>query len=125
LLVAALRQVVKDVWRTMKPGYRPAADAAYTAADYAIAVDAILKSPYKAVDEEQLEAVIGQRSLQAMVRMKQLALRPYSHWAADINAAAFGAQLRATVVTAPTPLHLYPYRRKPHFTSLGSLPTAH
>jgi hypothetical protein len=42
-----------------------------------------------------------------MVQANLLALRPYSHWAADIDAAAFGPRQRSTVVTAPTPLHLY------------------
>ncbi|KAF6263071.1 hypothetical protein COO60DRAFT_1635487 [Scenedesmus sp. NREL 46B-D3] len=86
-----LSQVTKDVWRSMKPGYRPAPDAGYTAADYATAVDAILKSPYKAVNDEA----------------NLLALRPYSPWAADIDAAAFGPKRRFTMVTAPPPLHLF------------------
>lgn len=107
LQLAALSQVAKDVWRTMNPGYRPAPDAAYTSADYAMAVDAILKSPYKAVDEEDLTAVLGKQPLEAMVQANLLALRPYSFWAEDIDAAAFGVDLDATVVTAPTPLHLH------------------
>jgi hypothetical protein len=41
------------------------------------------------------------------VRANLLALRPYSPWAADIDVAAFGPRQRFTVVTAPTPLHLY------------------
>lgn len=91
----------------MKPGYRPAPDAAYTAADYAIAVNAILKSSYKVVDDEDLTAVLGEPPLEAMVQANLLALRPYSPWAADIDAAAFGPGQRFTVVTAPTPIHLY------------------
>jgi hypothetical protein len=99
LQLAALSQVAKDVWGTMKRGYRPPPGAGYTAADYATAVDAILKSPYKAVNDEELEAVLGQQSLEAMVQANLLALRPYSHWAADIDFAAFGVDLDATVVT--------------------------
>lgn len=107
LLVAALSQVVKDVWGTMKPGYRPAPDAGYTAADHATAVNAILESPYKAVNAEDLEAVLGRQPLEAMVQANLLALRPYSSWATDIDVAAFGPEQRLTVVTAPTSLHLY------------------
>jgi hypothetical protein len=91
----------------MKRGYRPTPGAGYTAADYATAANAILQSPYKAVNDEELEAVLGEQPLEAMVQANLLALRPYSHWAADIDAAAFGPGRRFTVVTAPTPLHLY------------------
>jgi hypothetical protein len=76
LLLAAHLEVSKDVWTAMDPGWL-AAGAGYTAADYGTAVDAILKSPYKAVDHKHLIAVVGQQSLQAMVRAKQLALQPY------------------------------------------------
>jgi hypothetical protein len=107
-----MSRLVKDVWRTMKSGYRPTPGAGYTAADYATAVDAILQSPFKAVNDEHLEAVLGEQPLEAMVQANLLALRPYSHWAADIDAAAFGVDLDATVVTAPTPLHLYLMERK-------------
>lgn len=124
LRLAATSRLVKDVWRTMNCGYRPTSDAGYTAADYATAaaVDAILKSPYKAVDDEDLIPVLGQQSLEAMVQANLLALRPYSHWAADIDAAAFGADLDATVVTAPTPLHLYLMGRK-HSIIMAALET--
>jgi len=110
--LAAMSRLVKDVWRTMDPRYWPAADVAYTVADYATAVDAILQSLYKAVDDVDLIAVLGQQLLEAMVRANLLAFRPYSHWAADIDAAAFGADLDATVVTAPTPLHLFLMQHK-------------
>jgi hypothetical protein len=107
LQLAALSQVAKDVWGTMKRGYRPPPGAGYTAADYATAVDAMLKSPYTMVNDEELEAVLGQQPLEAMVRANLLSLRPYSPWAADIDVAAFGPRQRFNVVTAPTPLHLY------------------
>jgi hypothetical protein len=106
----------------MDPRYWPAADAAYTAADYATAVDAILKSPFKAVNGVDLIAVLGQQSLEAMVQANLLALRPYSHWAEDIDAAAFGVDLDATVVMAPTPLHLYLMERK-HSIIMAALET--
>jgi hypothetical protein len=54
-----MSRLVKDVWRTMKRGYRPTPGAGYTAADYATAANAILQSPYKAVNDEELEAVLG------------------------------------------------------------------
>jgi hypothetical protein len=104
---AALSQVVKDVWGCMSDGHRPSPDAGYTASDYATAVNAILQSPYKAVADHELYAVLGKQPLEAMVQAKLLALRPYSHWAADIDAAAFGPAQRFTVVTAYSPLHLY------------------
>jgi hypothetical protein len=107
LQLAALSQVAKDVWGTMEDGYVPASNAGYAARDYATAVAAILESPYNAVDKQQLTAVLGQQPLEAMVRANLLALRPYSPWAADIDVAAFGPRQRFTVVTAPTPLHLY------------------
>jgi len=75
-------------------------------------LDAILKSPYKAVDEQDLTAVLGKQPLEAMVQANLLALRPYSFWAEDIDAAAFGVNLDATVVTAPTPLHLHLMERR-------------
>jgi hypothetical protein len=102
-----MSRLAKDVWRIMKSGYRPPPGAGYTAADYATAVNAILQNPYKAVIDEELEAVVGELPLEAMMQANLLALRPYSQWAADIDAAAFGANSRATVVTAPTPIQLY------------------
>ncbi len=42
-----------------------------------------------------------------MVKANLLTRRPYSPWATDIDEAAFGPNKRFTVVTAPTPLHLY------------------
>ena len=91
----------------MEPGYNPAADAGYTATDYATAVKAILESPYNAVDKQQLMAELGKQALDAMVHANLLALRPYSSWATDIDVEAFGPKKRSTVVTAPTTLHLY------------------
>lgn len=112
LQLAALSQVAKDVWGTMEGGYVPAFNAGYTARDYATAVAAILESPYNAVDKQELIALLGKQPLEAMVQANLLALRPYSPWAADIDAAAFGVDLDATVVTAPTPLHLHLMERK-------------
>jgi hypothetical protein len=108
LCFAALSQLAKDVWGTM----RPRAGAAWTASDYAAAVKAILESPHNAVDSQELVAVIGERPLEALLQANQLALRPYSSWATDINPHAFGADRDATVVTAPTSMHLYLMHRK-------------
>ncbi len=92
----------------MRAGYRPPPGAGYTAADYATAVKAILDSPYNAVDEEKLTDLLGQpQPLQAMVQANQLALRPYSAFARDIDPAAFGPGQDATVVTPPSSLHFY------------------
>lgn len=102
-LLAALSQLAKDVWGTM----RPEAGAAFTSSDYATAVKAILESPYNAVERQQLVAVLGKRPLEGLVQDNQLALRPYSSWATDINPDAFGPARRLTVVTAPTSMHLY------------------
>lgn len=99
--------MVKDVWGSMEDGYAPASDAGYTAADYATAVAAVLDSPYNAVDKQQLTSELDKQPLEAMVQANLLALRPYSPWASDISVAAFGPEQRFTVVTAPTPLHLY------------------
>ncbi len=92
----------------MWAGYQPLPGAGYTAADYATAVKAILDSPYNAVDGKQLIGLLGRpQPLQAMVQANQLALRPYSAFAKDVDPAAFGPKQRATVVTAPSSLHLY------------------
>ncbi len=98
----------------MRDGYWPYPDAGYTAADYATAVKAILNSPYKAFDEELLVDLLSskQQALDAMVQANLLTLRHYSPWATDIDAAAFGPDLHSTVVTAPTPLHLYLMQEK-------------
>eukprot|EP00877_Chromochloris_zofingiensis_P011590 jgi/Chrzof1/6685/Cz19g05200.t1 len=108
LLHKALIQVVKDVARTLQPGYLPPPTAGYTAADCATAVKAILDSPYKAVDEDLLSSQLGSlEPLQAMVKANLLALRPFSPWAYDVSAKAFGPERLATVITAPSALHLY------------------
>lgn len=91
----------------MESGYAPAADAGYTATNYATAVKAILESPYNAVNNQQLMAELGKQSLDAMVQANLLALRRYSSWAADIDVEAFGPKQLFTVVTAPSTLHLH------------------
>eukprot|EP00878_Enallax_costatus_P016131 GHUV01016920.1.p2 GENE.GHUV01016920.1~~GHUV01016920.1.p2 ORF type:complete len:234 (+),score=95.96 GHUV01016920.1:1598-2299(+) len=111
LLPAALTQLTKDVWLTMKPGRLPAPDAGYTATDYATAVKDILDSDHNAVEDVGLAEKLGKQSLDAMVQANLLALRPYSSWAADIDDAAFGPDQCFTVVTAPTTLHLYLMKR--------------
>jgi hypothetical protein len=111
LPLAALSQVAKDVWGTMRKGYKPTPGAGYTAADYGAAVKAILDSPYHAVDIDSLEEALRSPHqdtvVEAMVQANLLALRPYSTWAKDIEPAAFGPDERFTVVTAPSALHLY------------------
>jgi hypothetical protein len=76
------------------------------AAEYAVAVNAILSSPYKAVALDSLIALMGSQqprvAVEAMVKANLLALRPYSEWAKDVDAAAFGPLQKSTVVTAPS-----------------------
>lgn len=110
-LLAALSQLTRDVWGTMQPPWARAGTA-YTSSDYATAVEAILDSPYNAVDSQQLYAVLGERPLEALVQANQLALLPYSSWSTDINPEAFGPDRLSTVVTAPTPMHLYLMKAK-------------
>ena len=111
LLPAALAFVWTGVWWNMRRGIRPPPGAGYTASDYAAAVNAILGSPYKAVDIGSLEAALGSQqpsvAVEAMVKANLLALRPYSSWASDVDVAAFGPTQDWVVVMAPSAVELY------------------
>lgn len=100
----------------MREGYRPRPGAGYKAKDYAAAVKAILGSPYNAVVVDTLEATLSSQQpeevVKAMVRANLLALRPFSYWAKDIDPAAFGPDMDATVVAAPSAVELYLMQRK-------------
>lgn len=105
---AALAHLAKDTWIAMRHAYQPRPGAGYTASDYATAVKAILESPYSAVDSNLLQVALGgAQPLEAMVAAGQLAMRPFSPWAHDIDAAAFGERGLAVVVTAPSSMHLH------------------
>lgn len=123
-MLAALLEVAKNVWGTMWIGYMPAADAASTAADYATAVKAILDSPYHAVEVQQLATALDRRALDAMVQAHLLSLRSYSHWATDMDPAAFGPQKWSTVVTAASSVHLHLMRSEKD-TLLAALDSKH
>lgn len=112
LTPAALKQVTKDVWSVMRKGCNPAEGAGYSARDYALAVKAILESPFKAVDEDTLENALGKHVVRAMVGANLLALRPYSAWAKDIDPAAYGPDGLSSVVAAPSAMALYLMQKK-------------
>jgi hypothetical protein len=99
----------------------------WTCAQYCAAALALLDSPYSAVTEEQMQAIVGscvtsstdvheQQSvgapaLRALLKAGHFILRPHSDWALDMPHEAYydaSKQVYSTaVVTAPTPTDLY------------------
>jgi hypothetical protein len=118
-----LEVVTDPAMQEMTDHCKPAAGAGYTAAQYAIAVEALMASPYSAVRRDELEPQLGgtanenQAALQAMVRANVLGVRPFSYWARDIDPKAFGSTA-AMVVTAPSSVHRYLMKSEEFLTVL-------
>lgn len=112
--LAALAEECNIATQVMQARCSGLADAGYTTAQYAVAVRAIVESPYNAVPRPELERQLGgskdqnTAALLAMVKANLLGIRPSSPWARDITSEAFGSAKQ--VVTAPTPVHLHVMR---------------
>ncbi len=112
--LAALAEECNIATQVMQARCSGLADAGYTTAQYAVAVRAIVESPYNAVPRPELERQLGGTEdqntavLLAMVRANLLGIRPSSTWAKDIAIEVFGSAEQ--VVTAPSPVHLHVMR---------------
>ena len=114
---AALDGILKSVMPSVERGLEPGPEAGWTAEQYGVAVRAITAGAPNAVLAKELQAQLGQghdgrQVLQAMVRAKLVAYRPYSRWARDLPVGVFRASDRlatklGVVVPAPTPAHLH------------------
>ena len=93
----------------------------YSSVQYADAAVALLSAKHHAVPTTDMRVLLGrhvvraaasasdaeagQPALQRLVELHALSVRPYSSWAKDLPAEAFGPHMEA-VVTAPSALNL-------------------
>jgi hypothetical protein len=103
---AALKEVLAGLWDSIQ------AAAGHCRGDSPSVFKAILDTPHNAliVTDGLWGQVDGRPYLMSdLVHVGLLAVRPFSRWAADVDAAAFGDE-RLHVVMAPTPAHLHLWR---------------
>eukprot|EP00898_Chlorokybus_atmophyticus_P005013 jgi/Chlat1/5512/Chrsp360S05330 len=109
----AVRSVLRDIRSRVQRGYTPLGSAGYERKHLETAVTAILNSPYKAVNAEQLQRVIPPEAFDALIAANLLGIRCSSDWARDIDELAFGPDNgEAMVVTALTSAHLAVWRER-------------